>query len=173
MSSSFSSLPPRWFLTISFSFYSGVYLPSKERVRSEAGLQEDDRFGSLMHEMSSEDTEGGEFSFIEYNSGSGLLSTSIAERYPRATVISIEPEESHVQAHLSRLRRLAQSKVNIAGSRGSQSSNVGGGVRGKKIDEKKKKTKKENDEDLKRLADVGANNWVCQTTPNADMLTKL
>ena len=50
---------------------------------------QDARFGNLMHEMTSEDTEGGEFSCIEYNSGSGLLSTAIAERYPRATVVSV------------------------------------------------------------------------------------
>ena len=33
-----------------------------------------------MHEMNSEDTEGGEFSFVEYHSGSGLLSTQITQR---------------------------------------------------------------------------------------------
>ena len=57
--------------------------------------------------MTSEDTEGGEFSFVEYHSGSGLLSTQIAERYPRATVISVEPDNSNIDAHLKRLARLA------------------------------------------------------------------
>ena len=69
------------------TLYRGVYLKMKARVRLEAKEQEDPRFGSLMHEMTTEDTEGGEFSLIEYNSGSGLLSTAIAERYPRATII--------------------------------------------------------------------------------------
>ena len=70
-----------------------------------------------MHEMNSEDTEGGEFSFVEYHSGSGLLSTQIAERYPRATVISVEPDNSNIDAHLKRLSRLAATKVNQAGKK--------------------------------------------------------
>ena len=56
------------------------------QVRATAKLHEDVRFGSLMHEMTSEDTEGGEFSCIEYNSGSGLLSTAIAERYVKSVL---------------------------------------------------------------------------------------
>jgi hypothetical protein len=66
--------------------YRGVYLPRQDRVRATAKLHEDVRFGSLMHEMTSEDTEGGEFSCIEYNSGSGLLSTAIAERYVKSVL---------------------------------------------------------------------------------------
>ena len=96
--------------------YRGIQLDRNARVRVESRLHEDPRFGALMSEMNNEDTEGGEFSFIEYNSGSGLLSAAVAERYPRATVISVETEETNVQAHLQRLKRLAQSKVEIAGA---------------------------------------------------------
>jgi hypothetical protein len=113
-----------------------------------------------MNEMITEDTEGGEFSFIEYNSGSGLLSAAVAERYPRATIISVETEDMHVEAHLRRLKRLAQSKVDIAGADlQSQRDGHGGGGGA---------------ESMQRLADVGANNWVCKTEESVhDMLTKL
>ena len=186
------------------NLYRGVHLPSKDRVRTEAKLHEDTRFDSLMHEMTAEDTEGGEFSFIEYNSGSGLLSTAVAERYPRATIISVEAEEENVNAHLKRLARLAQSKVDIAGKE-SLSSEADEDKEDQEdqenqenqedkdddeddedlSDEEKKKQRRKKEKgkkrrnirdvskELSRIADVGANNWVCQTDIGIDMLTKL
>ena len=144
-------------------FYKGINFDAKTRVKAEARLHEDPRFGALMNEMTAEDTEGGEFSFIEYNSGSGLLSAAVAERYPRATIISVETESLHVAAHLRRLKRLAQSKVDIAGADLERNRKNPGSSSGEK-----------SNLNLQRLADVGANNWVCKTDEKMrDLLTKL
>ena len=41
--------------------YRGISATSEQRVRTEATLSEDVRFGALMQEMTAEDTEGGKY----------------------------------------------------------------------------------------------------------------
>eukprot|EP00935_MAST-01C_sp_MAST-1C-sp1_P000902 g902.t1 len=48
-----------------------------------------------------------EFSLMEYNSGGGALSMALAERFPNATVISIEGKDDLVKSHLQALERHA------------------------------------------------------------------
>ena len=117
----------------------------------------DPRWEIIKKALTKEDVgEEGEFSYLEFNSGSGLLSLAVAEQFPSATVVSVESEKVNVAAHLKRIKLLGQSQVNDAG--------------------KKKKRKSANDQDDtddQQLAKVAANNWVCNVDVGLGILRKL
>ena len=48
----------------------------------------------------------GEFSFMHYDAGGGALAMRLAQQFPNATVLSIEPREKAVKRHLASLRSL-------------------------------------------------------------------
>lgn len=52
------------------------------------------------------DVAGGRFSFVDFSSGHGYLSTRIAKEYPNATVISIDHDSSKSDYHLKMISSL-------------------------------------------------------------------
>lgn len=71
----------------------------------------DPRWPLLRTQLAGDDTSTlpagapGRFSFVEYNSGAGLLSLNVAHAYPDATVVSIDGSESLTDAHLAAVLR--------------------------------------------------------------------
>ena len=64
--------------------------------------------------------ERGRFSFLEWNSGVGSLSLGVAQRYPRATVVSVTASDVGATEHLEAIARL-----NVSNSRVCKNSDVG------------------------------------------------
>jgi len=64
---------------------------------------------AILSQMPFEDTASGgapgRFSFLEFMSGAGGISTSIAQQFPQATVISVEPSNRLAKAHLAAVNR--------------------------------------------------------------------
>ena len=134
--------------------YEAYDVPENEEAEEDAEKLVDPRWATLAKELTEEDVgPKGEFSFLELNSGSGLLSLAVAEKFPGATVLSVESEAANVAAHLQRIKKLGQSRVNAAGSDPVQDAR---------------------DNVLKDdLAKVAANNWVCNTPVGLGLLKHL
>ena len=137
--------------------YEAYYVPENEEAEEDAAKLVDPRWSTIENALTKEDVgEDGEFSYLEFNSGSGLLSLSVAEKYPSATVISVESEKVNVAAHLKRIKILGQSQVNNAGKK--KNNNEKGEI---------------DAEEEHQLAKVAANNWVCNVDVGLDLLRKL
>ena len=74
--------------------YEAYHVPENEEAEEDASKLVDPRWEIIKKALTKEDVgEEGEFSYLEFNSGSGLLSLAVAERFPSATVVSVESEE--------------------------------------------------------------------------------
>jgi hypothetical protein len=134
--------------------YEAYNVPENEEAEEDAEKLVDPRWATISQQMTPEDVGSkGEFSYLEVNSGSGLLSLALAEKYPAATILSLESEKGNVEAHLKRIKSLGQSRINDAGS------NQG-------ADQSDKELRDD-------LAKVAANNWVCNTEVDLALLQKL
>ena len=78
--------------------YRGVLMQRKERVRHDAIHAHDHRINAIIAEIKKDDSQHGKFSFVEWFSGSGLLSAELAEKFSDATVMSVEPEAENIKA---------------------------------------------------------------------------
>ena len=77
--------------------YEAYNVPENEEAEEDAEKLVDPRWATISQQMTPEDVGSkGEFSYLEVNSGSGLLSLALAEKYPAATILSLESEKGNV-----------------------------------------------------------------------------
>ena len=65
-------------------------------------------FNAIASELERNDyeTASGEFSFLEHGSNYGYFSTMLAQKYPNATVVSLERDPRQVRHHLQMLKEV-------------------------------------------------------------------